>query len=414
MNPDDVVATSEATAAPAPPVVIAPRVAARPATHPPLLFLDGLRGLAAVFVMLHHARWLLWEGMAEGYSLHPEKYSALGRLMAYASSIFRYGHEAVIFFFVLSGFVIHLSSAKRLCAEGSAARFDGAGYLWRRVRRLYPPLIFAMLLTFALDRFGMALGFPIYSGQTLYPVINGAIQPDHGVVTALGNLAFLMPAWVPCWGTDGPLWSLHFEWWFYMLYPLLWLLSRRSVALAGATVGTLFAVSLFWPNWPLPGAAAQAVPQIFTALLTWSMGALLADVVTKRTTLPLAWLAACTPLLLIVPLTRHDHGWTTSTLYGLGFTGLLALCLQLRARGISLRWLDRLKPLGDMSYTLYITHLPIFVLLSGWLMSRTPEGTLPRHFGWMAAGALLTMVIAYAAHFLVERPFLSRARPRVS
>jgi peptidoglycan/LPS O-acetylase OafA/YrhL len=412
MNPDDVVATSQAAGAPTSPDVIA--IAPRDVKYPPLLFLDGLRGLAAAFVMLHHARWLLWEGMAEGYSLHPEKYSMLGKTLAKALSVFRYGHEAVIFFFVLSGFVIHFGYAKKLSVEGAKAHFDGASYLVRRARRLYPPLIFAMLLTYTLDRIGMSLGYPIYSGQTLYPVINGAIQPHHDALTALGNLAFLMQAWVPCWGTDGPLWSLHFEWWFYMLYPLLWLLSRRSVALAGASVGTLFVLSLRWPDWPLPGLAAHAVPEIFAALLTWSMGALLADVVTKRTTLPLAWLAVFAPLLLLIPVTRHDHGWMTSTLYGLGFTGLLALGLILHARGISLRWLDRLKPLGDMSYTLYITHLPIFVLLSGWLMSRTPEGTLPMHFGWMAAGALLTMVIAYAAHFLVEKPFLSRARPRAA
>ncbi len=392
----------------------APRAAMlRGANDSSFVFLDGLRGLAALFVVRHHARWLLWEGMAEGYNLHPEQYSAAGRVLVRALSVFRFGHEAVIFFFVLSGFVIHFGYAKKLHAQGAAARFDGAGYLLRRARRLYPPLVFAMAVTFALDRFGTAMGFPIYTAQTPYPVINGAIHPHHDVATAVGNLAFLMQSWVPCWGTDGPLWSLHFEWWFYMLYPALWWLSRRSVALAGGCVAALFALSLRAGGWPLPGIAGRAVPEIFTALLMWSLGALLADVVAGRTRLPLAWLAAGTPLLLVLPLVRQDHGWITDTLYAFGFTGLLALCLRLRTRGLPLHWLERLKPLGDISYTLYITHFPILVALSGWLMSRAPGASLPRHFGWVLAGSLVTITFAYGAHFLVEKPFLSRARVRV-
>ena len=66
--------------------------------------------------------------------------------------------------------------------------------------------------------------------------------------------------------------------------------------------------------------------------------------------------------------------------------------------------LDRLKPLGDMSYSLYVTHLPILVLLSGWLMSRSPDSTLPAHFGWVAAGIALTLPIAYGSYRLVEKP----------
>jgi peptidoglycan/LPS O-acetylase OafA/YrhL len=375
----------------------------------PLLFLDGMRGLAAVFVMIHHARLLLWEGMA-AFSRHPEQYSPFGRLLAHALAIFRYGHQGVTFFFVLSGFVIHYNYAGKLHIHGAAARFDLARYLFRRARRLYPPLLAAMLLTFALDRSGMLEGLPIYAGKTAYPVINGAVHIQHDALTAIGNLTFLMHALVPCWGSNGPLWSLHFEWWFYMLYPVLWMISRRSVPLAAFCVAIPFALSLPWPVWPLPGAAARAVPEFFSGLLIWCMGAALADVATGRTVLRLGWVAALSPMLVVAPFAATSEGWVTDTLYGLGFAGLLALCLWLNKRGFPLRWLNALKPLGDMSYTLYITHFPILVLLSGWLMSRAPGGILPMHFGWLAAGALLAASVAHGLHYIVEKPFLSRAR----
>jgi peptidoglycan/LPS O-acetylase OafA/YrhL len=67
-----------------------------------------------------------------------------------------------------------------------------------------------------------------------------------------------------------------------------------------------------------------------------------------------------------------------------------------------------------MSYTLYVTHFPILVLASGWLMSRSPKGLLPQHFGWVFAGMGTALLIAYGLHFIVERPFLTPARRKVS
>src|SRR5919205_40528 len=116
-----------------------------------LLFLDGLRGLAALYVVAGHARWLLWEGYSEGFLAHPGQYTGLGKLLVYASALLRYGHEAVLFFFVLSGFVIHLRYSRQLRAGNGESRFDWRSYVWRRAKRLYPPLLFALILTAVFD-----------------------------------------------------------------------------------------------------------------------------------------------------------------------------------------------------------------------------------------------------------------------
>ena len=366
------------------------------------MFLDGLRGLAAFYVMVGHARWLLWEGYAEGFQKHPASYSALNKLLLYFFSLFKYGHEAVLFFFVLSGFVIHLRYARRISESGLSAKFDWTAFVWRRARRLYPPLLAAIGLALVLDTIGKANGFAIYSQNTPYPVINSSVVTHLDGVTLLGNLAFVMNTYVPVFGGNGPLWSLKFEWWFYMVYPLFWFLSRRSIGLATGLMVALFAVSYFPSGWPL-----QLLHDVFTAMLSWWLGALLADVFAGRLSWRWSWVALSAALAGMLALRfggpLHDLG------VGLIFAAVLASGFQLQEKKKRLLWLEKLKPLGDMSYTLYVTHFPILVLASGWLMSRSSNGMLPQHFGWVFGGIAVTTAVAYGLHFIVELPFLSRA-----
>lgn len=373
-----------------------------------LLFLDGLRGLAAFYVMVGHARWLLWEGYSEGFLRHPEAYTPAHKGLVYFFSLFKYGHEAVMFFFVLSGFVIHLRYARQLAVAGAGARFDWGGFVRRRARRLYPPLLAAMLLALAVTGAGRALGWPIFGEATPCGTINRNVVLDTSAGTALGNLAFLMDTYVPAFGGNGPLWSLKFEWWFYMLYPVFWWLTRRSLWLATGVLAALFLATPFPDLWPL-----RLARDVFGGMIVWWLGVLVADVHAGRIRLPWATLAVAAMavgagLALVWPERGRQAG------FGLVFSGLIGGCFHLLQRGWKLRALARLKPLGDMSYTLYVTHFPLLIFLSGWLMARSPERLLPRGFGWVLAGMALTLVLAYALHFVVERPFLSRARRRSS
>lgn len=381
----------------------------RPESRADLGFIDGLRGLAALVVMVGHARWLLWEGYSGGFVSHPQDYEVVDRLGVYAFSVFRYGGAAVILFFVISGFVIHLRYAKRGRARAMSGG-EAASYARRRSRRLYPPLLLAIVLTFALDMWGRAAGYAIYRQATHYPDLNEAFVSELGGWTLVGNLVFVMGAYVASWGMNEALWSLKYEAWFYACYPVLqalggwasWLPHAVLVISAGVAITVGFPVIL--------------LSQVFSAFLLWWLGAVLADVYVGNVRLPLvalAPLALLLPVLAVVDLElRFDTstGLLTAHAWALGFVGLLAALLEISRRGRRIPVLPRLTALGDMSYTLYVVHLPVLVLLSGWLMARDPLGRLPATTAWVPVGAAVCLCVAWAAHFLVERPFTSRRR----
>jgi len=147
-------------------------------------------------------------------------------------------------------------------------------------------------------------------------------------------------------------------------------------------------------------------------MLTWWFGALLADMYTGRLQLPFQPIAMFTlliPFALFMPF-PSTYPVIQDVLFSLGIAGLLSWCLFTRTYLWVLHFLERLKPIGDMSYTLYVIHFPILVLLSGWLMSRHPNHLLPSHFGWVLAGILTNIGVAYAAHLVVEKPFRTANR----
>ena len=366
-------------------------------------FLDGLRGLAALYVMLGHARWLLWEGFSESFVHHPERYSLLGKIAAYASLSLYYGHQAVIFFFVLSGFVIHMRYSQSILENKTTATFDLIPFFIRRLRRIYPVFLFAMLLTLVLDQVGMSQHYAIYFHTTPYDLINQNVTPDFSLQTGLANLTLLPVA--SYWGSNSPVWSLRFEWCFYLIYPLFWLVTRYSLKIASAAVFLLFLMSLL--GWLGPAGLIEIVLSAFPA---WWLGAMLADVCTGRLKLrfsQIAWLAGLFVILpfLVAPLVNIEQS-LQDLLWAFGFTGLIAACLAWQNRGGSLAYLERLRFLGDISYDLYVIHFPILVLMGGWLMSQSPDHTLPQEFTWIFIGAVVCIGAAYVVHRFVERPFM--------
>lgn len=148
--------------------------------------LESLRGFAALYVVFFH--------------ILPQKIYLFG---INVGTIFRFGPEAVIVFFVLSGFVIKFTYEK---SRDKSFRY----YFIRRFIRLYVPLFFIFALGYFLK---------CYHEGTLS-------SPEWG--TLFGNLFMLQdvisqkPNVISAaYMGNGVLWSLSYEWWFYMLFFLL-------------------------------------------------------------------------------------------------------------------------------------------------------------------------------------------------
>lgn len=372
-----------------------------------LIFLDGLRGLAALMVTLGHIKWLLWEGYSDGYLKHPETYSFINKIIMYSLSVFRFGHQSVMLFFILSGFVIHLRYSNQI-ANNSFQNFDTLNYLKRRAKRIYPPFIFALFLSFVLDTIGMNLGFSIYEGQTPNATINQSIHHiNHEFLTFLGNVAFLFTSHVPIFGTVLPAWSLKLEWWFYIVYPLMLFINRKTV-LGALGLVVLLQIYAFYFNITLP--IFYVFNEIAGGLLSWWLGTTLADIYTKRLPIPMKYLSILTIFLLTIlfghkmPIYLQEY---SNLFCAIGFVGLIALLLQLQSLNISLKFLEKFKLLGDFSYTLYIIHFPITVFISGWVLKNN-NNQFPTTFEWFFAVSAICLVVSYLVHFMVEKPFLKK------
>lgn len=149
-----------------------------------LIGLEAIRGLAALYVVLHHAQILPNAG--------------IGRILYF-------GQEAVIVFFLLSGFVIAFSTAGK--------EISAKDYIKSRAIRIYPIFIASILISYAL--------------------YNDKQDPDL-IKKIIGNLLMLQDVsalkngvWFDTLFGNSPTWSLAYEWWFYLLFIPLGL--KRNV-----------------------------------------------------------------------------------------------------------------------------------------------------------------------------------------
>ncbi len=406
-----------------------------PRTHPRLLdvgVLDVLRGLAALYVMLGHARWLLWASQHEYAASHPDR---IGSALAVMSAGLTFGHQGVLLFFLISGFCIHYRQARTLQSRpGEKRLLNLRSYGWRRFRRLYPPLLLALALTVLFDTIGAAVDPAYYAGQTPYDSINNAaVAGSYSAATLVGALLFQSSLAVPTFGTNGPLWSLSYEFWFYVLYPVLLLASARLGAWKmAASVSVVSLVALFATGsvaLPLGAASsaqlviAGAVPPWIAVVLSywvvWTCGALIAEAYVGRVRIPwLRWaallgaagvvyLAGSTALNRLDPSASLDSP-ARDLAWGLSLAVVLA-CAMLSAP----RWLARvaepgrrlLAPLGAISYSLYVVHFPWLALISAWWLSS--HDRLPLGAELAIPGALSALLLAIICWYAVERHFMT-------
>lgn len=313
--------------------------------RPAYSWFDFFRFAAAFVVVLEHARDLFWISAAQAPAMSA----------AYQGIYFLtgFGHEAVMVFFVLSGFWISSTIDRRK----DQPEFWGS-YLIDRLSRLMVVLLPALLIGGALDALGI-FGFagPLYFGGTGAATLQNNVAQHLTPLTFLGNVLFLQTLAVPTFGSNGPLWSLAYEFWYYLWYPaLLFAFTKRrwSLFLASLAIGVL------WPKL-LPGFAVWLIG---SALYHADKRGIARNFFNTRRA---AILLAIALVICGVSLTVSRMGMLpyelADVVVGTSFALLVWSVLLLDPPFPKLA-LPFARYGADASFSLYVTHFPLLVLAS--------------------------------------------------
>ena len=321
------------------------------------------RACAALYVVIHHV--------------------ALARDFPFPFSIFKhFGHQAVIAFFLMSGFLIHANERHRVLREP-------ARYALRRGVRIYPALIVALILSIVL-----------VSGEWSYrDLIGNLLALQDTMATTPGTF-------VGTFKGNSPLWSLSYELWFYLLYPFIMMIFVRSIKLAHLAVGVTcvlsYTIYIIHPNHFLVMTAYFA---------SWWAGAAVAEAYgsgkrdVRSMLLQLLALTATCAVATLPMLFRHgrpseypalqaNHLWS-ALLFTVAIFSPVGAYLAKFAKAVPVRLATTL---ASISYGLYVFHWPILVQ---WNVAQSD------------AGFAAAVVVLLAVSWLCDRELSYRIAPLI-
>jgi peptidoglycan/LPS O-acetylase OafA/YrhL len=304
--------------------------------HAHSLLITLLRGLAALQVAAAHLRAEMFPSLRT-----LDDPTLAYQLLAFSTG---FAHQAVLVFFLISGWLV---GGSLLDKQGQPQAL--ASYAIDRISRLWTVMIPA---------FGLMLLIGLFIGELRPGGVDFARTNDFSATVLLGNLVGLQTVTLPQFGGNYALWSLANETWYYLMFPLLLAgvrgkLAQRLLSSAALLVICLslpLAMVLYFLTWLL-GAAFSRVRIDCGAPLRWAVLALLA-------TVSVYFRFTGSNDDMVVGSFAQDIACS------LVFLPLLA-SLQFRLRpGPALARVHRAaKALADLSFTLYVLHVPLIALL---------------------------------------------------
>lgn len=365
------------------------------ALNPPVLsgstsaHLDVIRSVAAWAVMWGHLRAFFFVDYEE-LAFRSPSFKALYFLTGF-------GHQAVMVFFVLSGFLISSSILKSL----NGRTWSWSGYAVSRATRLYVVLIPGLLFGMLWD----VLGKSLFASTGLYtqPLTSFGglvVQNELTARNFLGTLFFLQTILSDSFGSNGPLWSIANEFWYYVLFPLglLAAYSWRKKSFPAAALLTVSAVgiSLILGRDKMIGfliwLAGFAVVLVWSQLKLSSAGARMAYLLFASAALMASLTAA-----RLESLSPRNSDLAVGLAFAAFLYGVLQVDFRVLAGGIYLRGAHLF---AGFSYSLYVLHFPFLLFMRAWLVPGSrwqPDaahllyglgiGTLVLVFSWLVARA---------------------------
>jgi peptidoglycan/LPS O-acetylase OafA/YrhL len=345
--------------------------------------LDAIRGIAALIVVFYHC--YMWFPFLKGASELVD-YTPASRLLM--------GRLAVLLFFVLSGFIL-----SQPVIRGVA--LDYGRFVARRIFRIYVPFFVSILLA-ALLAASFFLPNPSldYDANYWSRPVDLWLLIQHFAMTGIGSDSVTL---------NPPMWSLIQEMRISLVFPLLYLMTKRFGWWAfGANFFVSFAAIkaaalLNWMDMALYGETVGGTILItvyYTQFFT--LGCLLAikreELVALFQRLP-SWIHFITvSIIILVPYRMLESSFHVAEVYYTATASYILLASIAFVRVQRALNVDAFQWLGRVSYSLYLTHVPVLLALTGWLRGAVPDPLI------CVTALVASLAVAHLFHWLVERP----------
>jgi peptidoglycan/LPS O-acetylase OafA/YrhL len=340
------------------------------------IYLNIVRGLAAFLVLAGHLRGFFFDTYN---NLTPDSQNWFNYILFF---ITRIGHECVMVFFVLSGYLV----GGNYLIDTINKKVSHKKYFLDRLTRMWTVLIPALLIGFTLDY------YRCISLNDCYHV------EEWSNSTFLGNVFFLQTIKYSIFTSNKALWSLANEFWYYILFPLISIpFSIKGIKI----IKILIALGIL-------GLFYFIMPNIINLFPIWLIGVGARFITPSTFFLKKKWLILTYILFAGSILFSNMHSTLlTNTMVGLLFSTLLIL-----HRGNTLINFKILKKpaniLSDFSFSMYAFHLPIMFLLLAFFKNKIGfdiRYTNAHYNEWLIYLVILTMLITgtYILYFLTEK-----------
>ncbi len=372
-----------------------------------LSHLDGLRGLAALYVVLYHAC---------GDNRLPIHSKNFPSGLKYLISLISFGQAAVAIFIVLSGYCLMIPLVE---ANTTFLRGGIVDYLKRRAKRILPVYYAALAVSLLL----------IFSIPGMNQFSNSgwdASLPAFKMDNLISHL-FLVHNLSDSWShkIDYPMWSVATEWQIYFVFALVLLPIWRRFGWVSTIIGALILGAI--PHWLFRGKVDGANFE-FIGLFAFGMAGAIISFSHKKAEIDLRnrtpWGALA--ILCLIPIVYfakfRAHGdWThlvlSNIVLGLATVFLLIYCAKLlintdsNSSSMVIRILSAKASvnLGKFSYSLYLIHAPVLALFTLAIKhySFSVAGTVVLY---LLVGVPLTVLTAYLFFLAFEKPFLVKRK----
>ncbi|GAB2700657.1 acyltransferase [Mucilaginibacter koreensis] len=366
----------------------------QPATKPHYMILDGLRGVAALTVVIFH--------ILETHST------------SHLDLMINHGYLAVDFFFLLSGFVIGYAYDDRW------NQLTVGGFFKRRLARLQPMVVMGMLVGAALFYFQGSVAFPGILQVPVWQLL---------LVMLVGFTLFPLPVsadirgWHEMHPLDGPGWSLFYEYVANILYALVVRRFSKTalsvlVLISGAA---LIHYTVTAPTGDVVGGwslDAEGIRTGLTRLMFPFFAGLLLSRTVKLTAIPNAF-AWCSLLLLVAlampRIGGAEHLWANGLYEALTIILVFPLIVYLGASGqVKGKAATKVcRFLGDISYPIYITHYSFIYVYTAWV-SNHPNLHWQQYLPYGVLTFVVAVLLAYACLKWYDEPVRKWLRKKMA